>query len=455
MKPRPPLSAIIIYAIGQYGWSLASFGAGMLLVFFYMPPEDSSEILFPSYFYQGAVLVVFTIVGLLGSLSRIFDAITDPIIAGISDRMKITDFGKRKKMMAIASFPFALTAFLIFFPPLAYESWINVLWLIVISIIYYISFTAYLIPYNALIAELGHHKDDRMKISTTISLTWILGFATGFSVYSLMGVFTAKGYSNAQALQILMAIYCSIAFVCMLVPVFFLNETKYAVQEESEIREDSIKRFIKILKNDRNFRIFVWSDMIYWLAAQFISLGIGYYIVTLMNKDKGEASAFLGIAMIVSLLFYWPINILVKKIGKKKVTIIAFAIYCVVFSLTGFIDLLPFSIDSIFYIAAFLAAFPIASFGIIPNAIVADLIYQKELEQGEGESSLAGIYYAVRTFMMKIGITVANLIFPSLLLLGKSIDNPLGVRATAVAACIFCILGMIVFSRYNDVSSEQ
>ena len=450
-KPRPPLSQIIIYAIGQYGWSLCSFGAGSLLAYFYMPAEDGVE-RFQPYFFTCYVLGILTLIGLLGFAGRLLDAFTDPWIASFSDRMKIGGLGKRKKLMAIAALPFAVSSFLLFFPIISAYSWINILWLVLISIIYYVSFTMYLIPYNALIAELGHHPDDRMKISTVISLTWILGFATGFSVYMLIGVFVDQGYSYTNAFHLLLGCFALLSFICMMVPIFFLKENDYAQQSAQESIQGSktsgFSQFVQLLRKDKNLRIFVLSDLIYWLAAMFIQMGLVFYITILMGKEEGESFIFLIISLIGSLLLYLPINIIVKNYGKKGITLVAFFVYVIIFGLTGFIDLLPIDINILFYSAAILAAFPMAVFGIIPNAIVADLIYANEQRTGRND---AGIYFAIRTFMMKIGITLANLIFPSLLLLGKSVENPTGVRATAVAALIFCIIGMFIFNQYKTV----
>ncbi len=451
-QPRPPLSQIIIYAIGQLGWSLASFGAGSLMVYFYMPAEDGID-RFPAFFHQGSILGILTIVGLLTLAGRLLDAFTDPWIANLSDKNKISGIGKRKKLMAIAALPFALFSFLLFYPFLEYSSNINVLILVIVSILYYISFTMYLIPYNALIAELGHHPDDRMKISSIISFTWILGFAIGFSVFIFNGMLAENGHSFLDSFQMIIGAYSCFAFICMMIPVLFLKENKYAKQsDESPYRISGIGSFIHLISSNKNLRIFVLSDLTYWLSATFIQMGIAYYISILMQKNEADSSLFLGIALLCSLLFYIPINLLVKKFGKKTITLIAFSCYIVVFGITGFIDLIPLPIDTLFYFAAVLTAFPIASFGILPNAIIADLIYKNEKETGINQ---AGIFYAIRTFMMKIGISFANLIFPSLLLLGKSLNNPMGVRATAVAALVFCVVGMFIFSKYKDVSIEE
>jgi Na+/melibiose symporter-like transporter len=89
---RPGLSILILYAMGQLGWSLASFAVGNLLVYFYMPPEQGTPI-FPSLIYQSAVLGVLTLIGIVSAGGRVLDGIVDPIVANWSDR-KESSFGK-------------------------------------------------------------------------------------------------------------------------------------------------------------------------------------------------------------------------------------------------------------------------------------------------------------------------------------------------------------------------
>ena len=178
MPQRPPLSVIIVYAIGQLGWSLAAFGASNLLAYFYFPGEGETAANFPLYISQGAVLGVFTVLGLINAGGRIFDAITDPLIGNWSDRFN-GRWGKRRTIMGMAAIPFAIFSFLIFVP-LSEESYtVNTIWLFLSVFVYYLFLTLYVVPYNALIGELGHHPDDRMTISTTISLTWAIGFLLG------------------------------------------------------------------------------------------------------------------------------------------------------------------------------------------------------------------------------------------------------------------------------------
>ena len=443
-SPRPPLSQKIIYAFGQLGWSLAAFGAANLLVYFYMPPENAESSIFPSYIFQGAILGVLTIIGIVNFGGRIFDAITDPLIANWSDK-SMAKMGKRKHSMAIAAVPFALLSFLIFYPPFE-DPTLNSFCLLGMIFLFYLFMTLYVVPYTALISELGHHPEDRLLISTLISVAWALGFLIGNSAYALQSVFE-KSMVSTEAFQATIALYAVVALVFMLVPVLFLNENKYCVQGQSETKVlDAVKRVF----SNKNFLYFSISDLMYWLALTFIQLGVSFYITVLMGLEIGMASAFMGIGFLASFLLYVPINILAKKIGKKRVLILAFIAFSTVFGLTFLMDKLPIPTMVLFYFLAILSAFPLASFGIIPNAIIADIVHEHEARTGESQ---AGMFYAARNFMMKLGISLANLIFPSLLLLGKSVEEPTGVRVSALCAFLFCLVGYFFFTKFQDLET--
>ena len=437
--PRPPLSQIIIYALGQFGWALASFGAGNLLLYFYMPPDTGDAVIFPAYIYQGAVLGIATVIGLVNFGGRIFDAITDPWIAGWSDRRQ-SKFGKRKSLMGIAAMPFALFSFLVFYPLSDAAGTENTAWLVATVFLFFLFFTMYLVPYNALISELGHHPKDRMLISTVISVAFALGFVAGGFAYRLQEVFAA-GRTPTEAFQAAMLLFAVISLVFMLLPVFFLNEKKYC--QQSPVYIDARQSLRSVFSN-LNFKWFAFSDFTYWLALTFIQLGVSYYAVNIFGMETSNATDFLTISFLTSFVLYVPLNYLVKKFGKSVVLSAAFIVFGTAFLLTALTDPLNLPQTVMFYAIAVVSGFPLAAFGIIPNALLADIVHRHEDKTGQ---NLAGMFYGARTFMMKMGISLANLIFPSLLLLGKSADNPVGVQATAFAAVLFMIVGLWLFRK--------
>jgi len=439
---RPGLSILILYAMGQLGWSLASFAVGNLLVYFYMPPEQGTPI-FPSLIYQSAVLGVLTLIGIVSAGGRVLDGIVDPIVANWSDR-KESSFGKRRWFMLLGAVPFALFATLVFFPPESSESATNFFWLAIVIALYYFFFAFYVIPYNALMAELGHTPQDRLFISTLLSVAWALGFVLGNSAYALQGVFENMGQSPVQAFQNTMILLHAIALFFMLLPALFLNEKRYARQAPSE---HGIWESIAAVFKNRNFRWFLASFLLYWLALTFIQLGVGFYTTLLLGLDKSMAFTFSVLSFLTSFLLYIPMSVMVKKWGKRRAMLTAYLIFGAIFAVVAFVKMIPLPKTWLLYGLAIAAAAPLAIFGILPNAIIGDEVEREERESGK---QLAGMFFGVSAFTMKVGISLANLIFPSLLLFGKSSENPLGVQCTALAALFFCIAGWWAFNKYRE-----
>ncbi|TNE61660.1 MAG: MFS transporter [Bacteroidetes bacterium] len=439
----PPLRVLVLYATGQLGWSLSSFSVANLLIYFYMPPETGAPI-FPAFIHQGAVLGILTLVGILSAAGRVFDALIDPVVANWSDRSR-AGMGKRRWFLLYGALPFAISGFLVFVPIAPAESAGNFMWLALCLLAYYFFFTFYVIPYTALIAELGHTATDRMRISTYIAVAWALGFVAGNSIYALQGYFEQQGMASVKAFQAALLLVQGCALVFMLLPALLLNEKRYARQVVSP---QPLRQSIFTVLGNANFRRFLWSDLFYWLALSFVQLGIGFYTTLLLELDKSYAFVFSLVSFVTSFLFYAPVNLLVARLGKKNLLLLAFLLFAMLFALVAAIRHIPIPPLTLLYGLAILAAFPLAVFGIVPNALIGDVVEAEEQASGK---QLSGMFYGVRAFVMKLGISVANLLFPSLLLMGKSIRNPRGVQLTAVLAVVFCLLGWQIFRRFREV----
>ena len=161
---------MLIFALGQLGWSILAGVISNLLVNFYQPDAGSS---LSTFVVQGSIFLGLTVIGIITAIGRVFDAVTDPLIANASDRSK-NKLGKRIPFLRYSAVPFALVTVLVFCAPVNGESWVNILWLFITLMVFYISMTAYCTPYNALIPVLGKEQKDRMDISTYISITYLL-----------------------------------------------------------------------------------------------------------------------------------------------------------------------------------------------------------------------------------------------------------------------------------------
>ena len=424
-----------LFAVGQLGWSMLSGIVANWLVYYYEPTNNLGAL----FITQGAVFLVFTLLGLISATGRIFDAITDPLIASLSDRCKHR-LGRRIPFLRFAAVPFGLFTVLIFVSPAPEGSAINNVFLFAAVLLFYLCMTCYCTPYNALIPELGRTQRQRINVSTFISTTYFFGTAFAYLVPNVAGMLEPS-LGAVGAFRATVGILAVVAVICMLVPAFGIDEHKYAETKPSS--SGTIGSLAKTFKN-REFQAFVGSDILYWIAFTMFQTGLLFYVTQLMGLDVAWSTILLVLMMGVAFILYIPVNILAKRMGKKKLIVFAFAFFAVTFGITAFSGMVGVPLEAWGILIAIMASIPLAILGVLPQAVVADIAEVDALDTGEARQ---GMFYAARTFAMKLGQAVSMLVFTGIIAMDI---GDMKYRITAVVACVFCLLGALVFACYHE-----
>ncbi len=428
-----------VFAIGQLGWSTLSGIINNWLVNFYEP--DTGTIVQQTFITQGAVILGFiTIIGFVAMLGRVFDAFTDPWIASLSDRCK-HKLGRRMPFLRYAPIPFGVCTVLVFCTPVGGESMLNNIWLVVTVLLFYLCMTCYCTPYNALIPELGRTQRLRINVSTFISTTYFFGTAIAYLIPNIADVLEPS-LGNVMSVRVTIGILAIFAVICMLIPSFVINEHEYAETQPSQ--SGTISSLVKTFKN-KEFRTFVLSDILYWIALTMFQTGLSYYITVLIGLEAGWTFPLFALMTLVSFICYAPVNILAKRLGKKRMIVFAFLFFALAFGITSVVGTMGIPGLAWGAIVAVLAAIPMAILGILPQAVVADIAEADALQTGEARQ---GMFYAARTFAMKLGQSVSMLLFTSIAAL--ELAGGMNYRLTAIAACVFCLVSGIAFMRYHE-----
>ncbi|WP_283169850.1 MFS transporter [Curtanaerobium respiraculi] len=227
----------------------------------------------------------------------------------------------------------------------------------------------------------------------------------------------------------------------MLVPSFAIDEHAYAVTQPSQT--GTLGSLAKTFKN-KQFRTLVESDILYWIALTMFQTGLPFYITELMGLDDGMTFPLFALMTLISFACYAPVNLLAKRLGKKKMVVFAFLFFAGAFLITAFVGTLGIPGVAWGVVVAVLAAIPMAILGILPQAVVADIAEADALATGEARQ---GMFYAARTFAFKLGQSVSMLMFTSIALIGI---EGFGYRLTAFTAAAFCLAGGLVFLRYRE-----
>lgn len=451
---------MIIFAIGQLGWSLLGGIISAWLVTFYLPTSGDVALGAKQYIIPGLVIGGFmTVLGLITALSRIFDAVTDPLIASMSDRSK-NKRGRRIPFMQVAAIPFSIITVLLFVTPVDGRSPWNIVWISVFIILFYLFMTMYCTPYNALISEFGKTQEDRMFISTAISFTYLAGTLLAYTPFVFAGMLRgAVGF--AWSYRICFIVLAVIACVCMLLPTFLLKEKEFVDTQPSN--ENVFKSLASTFKN-RDFRTFSISDIMYWVGLTMFQTGLPFFVKVSLGFDAGMVMVFMGGMTLLSAVFYPFVTKMVMKFGKKKLVIAGFLGLALCYSITAVSSIqgvLPEeghanALSWVFGIIIMaVSAFPMALLGIIPQSMVADVAEAEAKTTGQNRE---GMFFAARTFAMKFGQSLAMVLFTSFAIIGTSqnadandiVASKTGMMVVAIVAVAFCVTGAIILFFYRE-----
>ena len=444
------------YAIGQLGWSIISGLIGSWLVYFYQPNQEAIDDGMISLIPQGRVVLgILTIIGLITAAGRVFDAVTDPMVGNWSDKCK-SKIGRRIPFLRFSAIPLGLVFVLVFCAPIHGVSAINTVWLFVTVLLYYFLITCYCTPYTSLLAELPNNQDELLKLSMCISLTFIIGTCIGYAAPVIWGILMSSGMERIPAMRITFAGLSILATIFMLVPAFGINEKDYCNSQPSS--SNMFSSLGKTFKN-KDFRVFVGQDIIYWFGLCMFQTGLAFFVTSLLHLPEAWTTLMMGGLTFLSLGFYPFITKMTAKWGKKKLLIAAFIGFFLTFGFTALsgdkLGFIPVQVQAVIIVV--LGSFPQAIFGIIPQTIVADIALSDEVVTGESRS---GMFYAARTFAMKLGQSLAMLMFTSLATIGvakavsgaaqQAAGSPTGYRIVALVAAICCLAGGVIMSFFNE-----
>ena len=437
-----PFSKQIAYAFGMMGWSILINLISVILVYLYLPPSTSG---LPKLITQVVVFGAFNAIAIITASGRLIDAVYDPFIAQFSDKSKHPK-GRRIPLMKLAIIPSFVFCFLVFYPLQQHESTLNIVWLVLMLIGFYVSSTTYIIPYNALLPELAPTSDDKIKLATWQSVGYVFGIGIASNAFSLADVIQQNFnvVNRIAAIQITVFMLALLAAIFMLITVLAINEKKYCVSKPSAI---PMKKALKQTLTNKNFLLFIVADFSYFIGVTIITSGLLYFVTVLLQLPESIGNKLMITMVLVSFLFYPVVNYLAKRVGKKIIVITSLVLLSFVFLGIYFLGKTNLNAQvQIYFLIAF-AAIPLASLNILPNAILAEIIEKDSLETNENKEA---IYFAVRYFFVKIAQTFGIALFAMFLIYGKDVGNDFGIRLNGILGFVLCLLAALIFTKFKE-----
>lgn len=241
----------------------------------------------------------------------------------------------------------------------------------------------------------------------------------------------------------------TLAAICMLVTVLAIDEKKYCTSIPNAV---PLKKALRQTLSNKNFLLFIVADFSYFIAVTIITSGLMYFVTVLLQLPDTVGNKLMITMVLISFLFYPIINFVSRKTGKKIIIIFSLVLLSIIFLGIYFLGKTSISPQLQIYLLISLAAIPLASLNILPNAILAEIIEKDSRDTKENKEA---IYFAVRYFFVKIAQTFGIALFAMFLIYGKDIGNDLGIRLNGILGFVLCFVAAIIFTRFKENKLEN
>lgn len=443
-----PKRKIYRYCLADIAKGLFNGMIGNYLLYFFQPTVKSGlPILLP----ENKLLGFITVMALITGLGKVVDAVTDPLVASLSDKCTHKD-GRRMPFLKFAGIPYALSVLLIFYAPFAQGSVANAVWVGFFLLAYYTAYTFYFIPRNALVPEIIPDAKERVGYYG-ISTAFFMGSSSFMYAATLfVNLLKNAGLSPLWAWRVVFAIFAAIGMTCVMLSATAFKEKDY-VDKNTKPNESLIKSFGLVLRN-KNFVMYGLGDLFSGVSMAFFQTAMLYYITMLLNVPESQSFLVMLSAIGVALCLFPAIVKFSRKYSKKALLVAASIVFTVVFAFIYVGDkiaaLAPGHELIVGLALGVVVAFPFAAINILPQSILSDIIQQDSLQSGVNRE---GFFSATKTFIEKIASACAMIVVSSVLAVGAQAGESVGmqgVKLTGVYAGIFSLLSLVFFTLYND-----
>ncbi len=448
MTKKLPKRKMLRYCLADIAKGLFNGMIGNYLLYFFQPTVKSGlPILLP----QNKLLGFITVMALVTGLGKIVDAVTDPLVASLSDKCR-HKAGRRMPFLRAAAIPYAACVLLIFYAPFAAGSVANAIWVGIFLLAYYTAYTFFFIPRNALVPEIIPDAKERVGYYG-ISTAFFMGSSSFMYAATLfVDMLKKAGLSPLWAWRTVFTVFAAIGVCCLLLSAYAFEEKDY-VQRSVKPTENLFGSFKQVFRN-KNFLCFAAGDLFSGVSMAFFQTAMLYYITMLLNVPESQSFLVMLSAIGVALCLFPLIIKISRRYNKKAPLVAASIVFTVVFAFIFFGDkiaaLAPGHELFVGLAMGVVVAFPFAAINILPQSVMSDIIQQDSLESGINRE---GIFSATKTFIEKCASALAMVVVSSVLAIGAADGTSvglLGVKLTGVFAGGFSLLSLVFFTLYND-----
>jgi len=346
-------------------------------------------------FSTDVLLIAPAVMGAIFSISRIWDAISDPIAGYLSDRTTFR-YGRRRTWMLLSFVPISFGFLAVFSPPETMQGQSLDLWMMIAILSFYSAITLFNVPHMALGAELSEDYHERTRLFGVRHIGFTLG-----SILSLvsMSLLISEENSPTGDVRELAGNLALIAVIAMTMMIFFsVSRLKENPEFQNRVNKNPFKAFRDIWVNP-HARILIIVLFIENLGGAVIGV-LTLYVTQYIVEAPAWAPLIIFAYMLPSALsvpLWIPLS---RKFGKIRLWVFSLALTGISF---GGIFIIPF-LDSVterlivMFLGAALGGMAAGCGGAIGPSVKGDVIDYDEYLTGERKE---GSYFAALNFVFK------------------------------------------------------
>jgi len=364
-------------------------------------------------------------------ISKFYDAINDPLIGIISDRIK-SSLGKRRILILLSSLPLGISfCFLWIVPGFSLSGLI--LYYTLMYILFDTCFTLFHVSYNSLTPDLTKDYDEQSSLH---------GFRMTFSIAGTLGAIilaTVLGWYVKDKLLLYALLGLFLGVFIALPPLVVFKATGNYDTKVLDQSPPPLKTVLSVLKN-RPFLMVMGLYLFSWTTASILSAVLVYFANYYLNVPE-QANYFVLVAQLSAILFI-PLTVtLSRKRDKKTSFILGSSVWLLV--LLG-ISALPREEILLAYVLSALSGFGISTAYVVPWSMIPDILAYDFIKTGLKRE---GSYYAFASFFQKMGTGFALWVMAVMLsaqgYITPTADTPVPIQPDRAVSAIRLFMGPV------------
>ena len=378
LKEKLSLKTKLGFGIGDI------YGGGSLVIigFYYL------------HFLTDVLLITPILAGVAFLVSKMWDAISDPLMGIISDRTK-SRFGRRRPYFLAGVLLIFFSFFLLWYPVDFQQEMHRFIYVIAAYLIFSTVITLVMVPYNALSSELTLDYDER----TSLTSFRIFFSSVSSLVCAVAPLKLVRMFPDIRIGYMVMALSFGLFFALPFLAVFFYTkERKEFQQKTTSLNLYSL--FIKPFKTPTFVNVLCMY--LFAFVAMDVVMAIVIYFMTYYLGRGTETENVLGVLLVFQIIAL-PIFVKIsQKTDKRSSYLLATVFLLAVMMFSYFIT--PNQPAALIYIFAALVGMGTGGLIIMIYSIFPDMPDIDELYTGERRE---GLYSGIITFSRKVSSAMA------------------------------------------------